>query len=412
GSLYSSTLMASSSVSVSFFDEHRFRKEFNQKLFELHARRRKVIPEVGFNLNEGKYPQIMEQIMLRGWRRLAAPQTSVSKLLVQEFYAIAAISDEEAAEQDELPYKSFVRGVQVDFTPSNIRRVMRFKEETTGAKMDYKTHQAMDQRLDEVLADLCIPEATWKLSSSQPAVPIQLRRTELHPLAKGWQEFIIHSLVLMGNKSEVTIARAILIHCVMWGEKVRAEDIIADNMATIAQGLTNKGNLAFPSIIYKLCKDAGVPLREFKRTPRIPELSYIMARRMETIRFPRNLPQPQHEADDEDEPMPQADGGNEEEEEQQQPQQTQQPPQHGFPNFQPQYQSQFHETLQDIESHLSSMQFFQQTFYENMEKSQADYMEEVKQIKANQEEIWTNNQRFQSQYRQEQERLAKEIQEV
>ncbi|MED6114514.1 hypothetical protein PIB30_080949 [Stylosanthes scabra] len=65
-----------------------------------------------------------------------------------------------------------------------------------------------------------------------------------------------------------------------------------------------------------------------------------------------------------------------------------------------------------IESHLSSMQFFQQNFYENMEKSQADYMEEVKQIKAKQEENWTNNQRFQSQYRQEQERLAKEIQEV
>ncbi|MED6174900.1 hypothetical protein PIB30_073333 [Stylosanthes scabra] len=143
----------------------------------------------------------------------------------------------------------------------------------------------------------------------------------------------------------------------MRGEEVRLEDIIADNMATIAQGLTNKGNLAFPSTIYKLCKDAGVPLREFRRTPRIPELSYIMARRMETIRFPRNPPQPQHEDDVEDEPMPQADGGNEEEEEQQQPQQNQQPPQHGFPDFQPQYQSQFHETLQGIESHLSSMQF-------------------------------------------------------
>ena len=58
--------------------------------------------------------------------------------------------------------------------------------------------------------------------------PIQLGRTELHPLAKGWQEFIIHSLVPTGNKSEVTIARAILIHSIMRGEKVRAEDIIAD----------------------------------------------------------------------------------------------------------------------------------------------------------------------------------------
>ncbi|MED6173739.1 hypothetical protein PIB30_062502 [Stylosanthes scabra] len=104
--------MASSSAPVSVFDEHRFRKEFNQELFNSHARKRKVIPEVGFDLNEDEYPQIMEQVMLRGWRRLAAPHTSVSKLLMQEFYANAAISDEEAAEQDDLPYKSFVRGIK------------------------------------------------------------------------------------------------------------------------------------------------------------------------------------------------------------------------------------------------------------------------------------------------------------
>ncbi|MED6139759.1 hypothetical protein PIB30_086958 [Stylosanthes scabra] len=47
-----------------------------------------------------------------------------------------------------------------------------------------------------------------------------------------------------------------------------------------------------------------------------------------------------------------------------------------------------------------------------MQKSQADYMEEVKQIKEKQEEMWSNNNRFQSQFRQEQERLAHEIQEV
>ncbi|MED6139684.1 hypothetical protein PIB30_086111 [Stylosanthes scabra] len=58
------------------------------------------------------------------------------------------------------------------------------------------------------------------------------------------------------------------------------------------------------------------------------------------------------------------------------------------------------------------MQFFQQTFYENMQKSQADYMEEVKQIKEKQEKIYNHNQRFHSQISQEQEKLAKEIQEV
>ncbi|MED6227008.1 hypothetical protein PIB30_109325 [Stylosanthes scabra] len=238
---------------------------------------------------------------------------------------------------------------------------MRFKRETAGAETDYKTRQAMDQRLDEVLAHL----------------------------SKGVQEFIIHSLVPTGNKSVITIARAILIHCIMRGEEVRAEDIIADNMAVIAQGLQSKGNLAFPSTIYKLCKDAGVPLREFRRTSKIPEESYITAKRMESTRIPRNLPQ-QQEDDDEDEPMPQAGGGNDEEEEQQQQHENQQPPQQDFPDFQPRYESKYHEELQGIESHLSSMQFFQQSFYENMQKSQADYMEEVKQIKEKQEEMRSN----------------------
>ncbi|MED6126310.1 hypothetical protein PIB30_077267 [Stylosanthes scabra] len=47
-----------------------------------------------------------------------------------------------------------------------------------------------------------------------------------------------------------------------------------------------------------------------------------------------------------------------------------------------------------------------------MQKSQADYMEEVRQIKEKQEEMRNNQNRFQSQFLQEQERLAREIQEV
>ncbi|MED6152846.1 hypothetical protein PIB30_095961 [Stylosanthes scabra] len=108
--------------------------------------------------------------------------------------------------------------------------------------------------------------------------------------------------------------------------------------------------------------------------------------------------------------MPQVRGGNEEEEEQQQHHNFQQPPQQPFSDFQPCYESQYHEDLKGIEEHLSSMQFLQQSFYENMQKSQADYMEEVKQIKEKQEEMWNNNNRFQSHFRQEQERLAREIQ--
>ncbi|MED6160988.1 hypothetical protein PIB30_056437 [Stylosanthes scabra] len=404
--------MASSSAPASVFDNHRFRAEFNQTLFESIIRRKKVTPEVGFNLDEDEYPQIKEQIALRGWRRLAAPITEISELLVQEFYANTAVSDEEMEHVGQLPYKSYVRGVEVDFSPKNIRRVMRFKEETPGVEMDYTTHQATNQWLDEVLAELCVPGATWKLSSSQPAVSIQLRRAELFPLTRGWQEFIIHSLVPTGNKSEITVARAILIHAIMKGEEVRVEDIIADNMAVIAQGLHGKGKLCFSSTIYKLCKDAKVPLREFKRTTRIPQEKPIMAKRIESTRLPRNVPHQQQDKDDEDQPMPQAEGGNEEDQNQQQYHQFQQPPQQHYPKFQQNFENQYHQDLQGIEEHLSSMQFFQQSFYENMQKSQGDYMEEVKAIKAKQEELWNNTNRFHSQIRKEQDMLGREIQEI
>ncbi|MED6140696.1 hypothetical protein PIB30_095871, partial [Stylosanthes scabra] len=182
----------------------------------------------------------------------------------------------EQAEQH--PYKNYVRGVEVDFSPENIRGVLRFKEQTPGVETDYTARLNTDQRLDEVLQDLCIPGATWKLSFGQPAQQIQLRRAELTPFARGWHEFIIHSIIPTGNKSEITIARAILIHAIIKGEVVRAEELIADNIAVIAQGMQGKGKLAFPSTIFKLCKDADVLMREFQRTELIPQDKLITAR--------------------------------------------------------------------------------------------------------------------------------------
>ncbi|MED6164773.1 hypothetical protein PIB30_093386, partial [Stylosanthes scabra] len=77
--------MASSSSTISVFYAHRFRTAHNEQLFDSYARRRKVIPEADFNIEDDEYPEIMEQIALRDWRRLAALRTDISKLLVQKF---------------------------------------------------------------------------------------------------------------------------------------------------------------------------------------------------------------------------------------------------------------------------------------------------------------------------------------
>ncbi|MED6177411.1 hypothetical protein PIB30_097856 [Stylosanthes scabra] len=173
--------------------------------------------------------------------------------MIQEFYANEARSEEDMEGLDEQPYKSYVRGKEIDFSHDNIRRVMRFREATPGAEKNYDNMQSHDQQLDQVLRDLCIPGATWKMGKGRHPKPIQLRKQELLPLARGWQEFIIHNIFPTDNKSE----------------------------------------------------DAKVRMREFRNLELIPEGRYITAEVMETVRVPRVVQHHQPRNEDEDHEMPQ-----------------------------------------------------------------------------------------------------------
>ncbi|MED6111767.1 hypothetical protein PIB30_055371 [Stylosanthes scabra] len=339
--------MASSS-SVSVFDNYCFQSAFNEELYNTIVKNKKVISE----------------------RRLAAPKTEISETLIHEFYANAIITEEEREEHGGHSYKSFVRGVLVNFSPENIRRVMRFKDKVEGARTDFETRKAHDQQLDNVLADLCMPGATWKLSTGQQRVPIQLRR------------------------SEIPVIRAILIHCIMNGEDVRAKEIIADKI-------------------------------EFRRTTKIPAEKPITARRMESTRLPRNLQHQPQDNEDEDQPMPQAEEGHEEEQGDEQDYQHNQPEYDHQPEFQhepqfqqpplyeiPTYTNQHEKDLHSIEEQLQNMMWLQQQCLENINKSQVEYMAELRTIKGKQQEMFENNDRFYNQVREEQREMAKEIQQV
>ncbi|MED6117196.1 hypothetical protein PIB30_107768 [Stylosanthes scabra] len=141
------------------YDEHNFLTMYNQNLFEEFASKRGIIPEVCFNLEDEEYPEISNQITLRGWKRLASPRTKVKTLIIQEFYANAARTKEDIDEAGRHPFKSYVRGVEVDFSPANIKKVMRIRDNTPGAEIDYETCQHSNRQLDEVLRDLCVEGA-------------------------------------------------------------------------------------------------------------------------------------------------------------------------------------------------------------------------------------------------------------
>ncbi|MED6162579.1 hypothetical protein PIB30_071848 [Stylosanthes scabra] len=290
--------MSSSSDS---HDAHYFRSQFHQDLFEEHVASNCITPEKSFDLQEDQYPEIQEQIANRCWRRLSKPRTKISKVLIQEFYANAVRTKDEIASKEVYPYQSYVKGVTVDFSTEEIKQVLRIRDNTPGAQTTFDTCQKDDQRLHEVIREICVPGARWKMSSSQPNQPIQLKRQDLTPLARGWAEFIIHSIIPTGNKSEVTVARA--------GDDVRVEELIADNIAIIAEGVQGRLKLIFPSTIYRLCKEAGVSFREFRDTEFIPMEKPITARVMVRTRG-RNVNYQQHE-EEEDQPEPMQQDENE-----------------------------------------------------------------------------------------------------
>ncbi|MED6127461.1 hypothetical protein PIB30_088359, partial [Stylosanthes scabra] len=74
----SSTSTMASSSSISVFDNHRFKSAFNEELYNSIVKSKKVIAECCIDLDEDEYPEVKEQISLRGWRRLAAPNKKLA----------------------------------------------------------------------------------------------------------------------------------------------------------------------------------------------------------------------------------------------------------------------------------------------------------------------------------------------
>ncbi|KAL4276432.1 hypothetical protein AHAS_Ahas20G0206600 [Arachis hypogaea] len=129
----------------------------------------------------------------------------------------------------------------------------------------YTRRVNFDQRLDQVLSDICVEGAQWKRDAQ--GKPIQLRRLDLKPVAKGWLEFIQRSIIPTSNRSEVTIDRAIMIHCIMIGSEVEIHEVIPQELYKKVEKPSTLARLAFPYLICHLCNlariviEGDIPLR-------------------------------------------------------------------------------------------------------------------------------------------------------
>ncbi|MED6164040.1 hypothetical protein PIB30_085836 [Stylosanthes scabra] len=89
------------------------------------------------------------------------------------------------------------------------------------------------------------------------------------------------------NQSEVTLNRAVLIHCIMSSREVSVEKIIVDAMMNIINKLhTSKPPLAFPIIIARLCEEMEISFLASGPVEAMPKARSITPAVMENIRHP------------------------------------------------------------------------------------------------------------------------------
>ncbi|PWG73351.1 hypothetical protein DF186_23520, partial [Enterococcus hirae] len=77
-------------------------------------------------------------------------------------------------------------------------------------------------------------------------------------VARGWLDFIGRSLLFPSNRSEVTVKRAVMIHCIMLGNEVEIYYLIFCEFYIIVNKNFTDVKLVYSSLIFLLCKDAGV----------------------------------------------------------------------------------------------------------------------------------------------------------
>ncbi|MED6137118.1 hypothetical protein PIB30_062015 [Stylosanthes scabra] len=195
----------------------RFKTFYHESHFNATLSARRILPELIIQADENVFNPIRFQIHQRKWEKFTKPIQAIGHLMVKEFYANAWEPDK--AKRKPYTYTSMVRGTDVSFTPSNIKRVLKLRKDPIPDAPSYHERKAnKDFRLDHVLEDMCEEGANWV--RHKDGRPHFLRRSDLEPMSK--------------------------------------EEIIAEEIYKFVYKMDTSSSLSFPSIIAALCVDARI----------------------------------------------------------------------------------------------------------------------------------------------------------
>ncbi|MED6184627.1 hypothetical protein PIB30_049267 [Stylosanthes scabra] len=237
----------------------RFKTPFHAAHFKGKLSARKVLPELIIQVNDEISSPCAVQNKMRKWEKFTNPIQAVGHNMVKEFYANAWEPDKD--KRKPYTYTTMVRGKDINFAPSDIKRVLKLKKDTLPNVGSYHERKAnKDFRLEEVQECLCLEGGEWV--HHRDGMPHYLKRTDLDPMAKGWYDFLCRSVLPTTNRSEVTVERAVLIHSIIIGENINVEEIIADQIYKFVYKTDLSSSLPFPSIIAALCLEAKAFIKD------------------------------------------------------------------------------------------------------------------------------------------------------
>ncbi|MED6185340.1 hypothetical protein PIB30_056039 [Stylosanthes scabra] len=127
----------------------RFKTLFHEAHYKSKLSTRKVLPELIIQIDEDIFDPCGLQIQQRKWERFTSPIQAVGHLMVKEFYANAWEPDKE--KRKPYTYITMVRGINISFAPSNIKRVLRLRKDPLPNAASYHERKAnKDCRLEQI----------------------------------------------------------------------------------------------------------------------------------------------------------------------------------------------------------------------------------------------------------------------
>ncbi|MED6207445.1 hypothetical protein PIB30_035833, partial [Stylosanthes scabra] len=168
-------------VATSSSEVPRFKTPYHEAHFKEKLSARKVLPELIIQVNDEILSPCAVQIKMRKWEKFTNPIQAVGHNMVNEFYANAWVPDKD--KRKPYTYATMVRVNDINFAPSDIKRVLKLKKDPLPNVGSYHERKAnKDFRLEEVKECICLEGGEWVRHRDER--PHYLKRTDLDPMAK------------------------------------------------------------------------------------------------------------------------------------------------------------------------------------------------------------------------------------